>query len=126
MFDDTVLRQDNHVQYAKNVRSIIRWECAFVSHHIHFKSDKLLSGRKNYETDMFSTGGNETELMTIYVDLLYRTLEVKKSWNLKYINLFLQADRFKRYNADQLLCLIESYDKRVKFKPKPMSNQDPF
>lgn len=67
--------------------------------------------RKNYETDMFSTGGNETELMTIYVDLLYRTLE---------------ADRFKRYNADQLLCLIESYDKRVKFKPKPMSNQDPF
>uniref|UniRef100_A0A1I7ULB0 non-specific serine/threonine protein kinase n=1 Tax=Caenorhabditis tropicalis TaxID=1561998 RepID=A0A1I7ULB0_9PELO len=65
--------------------------------------------RSNYDTGMFSTGNNENELLTIYVDLLYRTLE---------------PDRIKRYNADQLLCIVESFESRINFKPKPLSNQD--
>uniref|UniRef100_A0A8R1E2N1 non-specific serine/threonine protein kinase n=4 Tax=Caenorhabditis japonica TaxID=281687 RepID=A0A8R1E2N1_CAEJA len=67
--------------------------------------------RKDYETEKFSTGKNESDLMTIYVDLIYHALE---------------PDRFKRYNADQLLQLIESYENRVNFKPKPLTNRDEF
>lgn len=65
--------------------------------------------RPDFKTEKFSTGNNENELMTLYVDLLYLTLE---------------PDRFKRYNAHQLLRIIETFDKRTKFKPKPLSNQD--
>ncbi|CAI2306907.1 unnamed protein product [Caenorhabditis sp. 36 PRJEB53466] len=65
--------------------------------------------RNNYDTDMFSTGRGDNELMALYVDLLYRTLE---------------PDRFKRYNADQLLRLIEYYDSRVNFRAKPLTNRD--
>ncbi|PIC50164.1 hypothetical protein B9Z55_001175 [Caenorhabditis nigoni] len=65
--------------------------------------------RENYQTNMFYTGENDKDIMTLYVDLLYRALE---------------PDRFKRYTADQLLCVIESFDRRQNYVPKPLSNRD--
>ncbi|EGT33466.1 hypothetical protein CAEBREN_21279 [Caenorhabditis brenneri] len=65
--------------------------------------------RPNYPTNIFSTGKNENDHMTIYTDLLYLALE---------------PDRIKRYNADQLLRVIETFETRREFISKPLSNQD--
>lgn len=65
--------------------------------------------REDYGTKMYSTGENKSEIMTLYVDMLYRALE---------------PDRFKRYNADQLISLIEAFDLRQNHVPKPLSNRD--
>ncbi|KAF1769220.1 hypothetical protein GCK72_001034 [Caenorhabditis remanei] len=70
--------------------------------------------RTDYETNMYATGEHkigkkDDELMTVYVDLLYRSLE---------------ADRFKRYNADQLLCIIDTYRTRAAYVAKPIENDD--
>lgn len=64
--------------------------------------------RPDYTTNIFSTGKNGNDLMTVYTDLLYLALE---------------PDRLKRYNADQLLRVIETFEARQISKPQTLSNQ---
>ncbi|CAB3407424.1 unnamed protein product [Caenorhabditis bovis] len=65
--------------------------------------------RPAFDEKRFRTDGVHSDLLILYSDLLYLALE---------------PDRKKRYNANQLLAIIDLYEKRAEFVPRPFSNQD--